>query len=130
MPTNLRQRISRLVLPVLAGGCLIFAVAAVIRPERTRADPPATPPSAAYASAVAGVGTIEPQSELIAVAAEVPGVVRSVLVQPGDRVTQGQPLFRLDARAAEAAVATALADAASAEAAARQAEVTLADERQ
>lgn len=130
MPTNLRQRISRLVLPVLAGGCLVFAVAAVIRPERTRADPPATPPSAASASAVAGIGTIEPQSELIAVAAEVPGVVRSVLVQPGDRVTQGQPLFRLDARAAEAAVATALADAASAEAAARQAEVALADERQ
>lgn len=130
MPTNLRQRISRLVLPVLAGGCLVFAVAAVIRPERTRADPPATPPSAASASVVAGIGTIEPQSELIAVAAEVPGVVRSVLVQPGDRVTQGQPLFRLDARAAEAAVATALADAASAEAAARQAAVALADERQ
>lgn len=130
MPTNLRQRISRLVLPVLAGGCLVFAVAAVIRPERTRADPPAAPPRAASASVVAGIGTIEPQSELIAVAADVPGVVRSVLVQPGDWVTQGQPLFRLDARAAEAAVATALADAASAEAAARQAEVALADERQ
>ena len=130
MPTNLRQRISRLVLPVLAGGCLVFAIAAVIRPERTRADPPATPPTAAYASSVAGVGIIEPQSELIAVASEVPGVVRSVLVQPGDRVAQGQPLFRLDARAAEAAVATAQADAASAEATARQAEVALADERQ
>ncbi|MFN7388889.1 efflux RND transporter periplasmic adaptor subunit [Brevundimonas sp.] len=130
MPTSRRQQIQRLILPAVAGGCLIFAISAVIRPERTRADPPATPPTAAYASTVAGVGIIEPQSELIAVATEVPGVIRSVLVQPGDRVSQGQPLFRLDARAAEAAVATAVADAASAEAAARQAEVALADERQ
>jgi HlyD family secretion protein len=130
MPTSRRQQIQRLILPALAGGCLIFAISAVIRPERTRADPPATPPTAAYASTVAGIGTIEPQSEVIAVATEVPGVIRSVLVQPGDRVTQGQPLFRLDARAAEASVATAVADAASAEAAARQAEVALADERQ
>ncbi|MFC0634462.1 HlyD family efflux transporter periplasmic adaptor subunit [Brevundimonas balnearis] len=130
MPTNRRQHIQRLVLPVIAGGCLIFAVTTVIRPERTRADPPARPPASAYASAVAGVGTVEPQSELISVAAEIPGVVRNVLVQPGDRVSQGQPLFQLDARAARAALAAAQADAASAEAAARQAEVALADERQ
>lgn len=130
MPTSRRQQIQRLILPAIAGGCLIFAVSAVIKPERTRADPPAIPPTTAYASTVAGLGTIEPQSELIAVAAEAPGVIRSVLVQPGDRVVQGQPLFRLDARAAQAAVATAEADAASAEASARQAEIALADERQ
>jgi multidrug efflux pump subunit AcrA (membrane-fusion protein) len=130
MPTSRRQQIQRLILPALAVGCLVFAISAVIRPERTRADPPATPPTAAYASTVAGVGTIEPQSELIAVAAETPGVIRSVLVQPGDRVAQGQPLFRIDARAAAAALATAQADAASARAAARQVEVALADERQ
>lgn len=130
MATSRRQQIQRLVLPALAGGCLVFAISAVIRPERTRADPPATPPTAAFASTVAGVGAIEPQSELIAVAAETPGVIRSVLVRPGDRVAQGQPLFRIDARAATAALATAQADAAAAQAAARQAEVALADERQ
>jgi len=100
MPTSRRQQIQRLVLPVIAGGCMVFAVSAVIRPERTRADPPAPPPSADTAAAVAGIGTIEPQSELIAVAAELPGVVRQVLVQPGDRAAAGQPLFRLDDRAA------------------------------
>jgi RND family efflux transporter MFP subunit len=130
MPTNRRQQIQRLILPVIAGGCLIFAISAVIKPGRTRADPPATPPTTAYASTVAGLGTIGPQSELIAVAAETPGVIRSVLVQPGDHVAQGQPLFRLDARAAQAAVVTAQAEAVSAEAATRQAEVALADERQ
>lgn len=130
MPTSRRQQIQRLILPAIAGGSLIFAITAVVKPERTRADPPATPPTAGYASTVAGLGTIEPQSELIAVAAESPGVIRSVLVQPGDRVAQGQPLFRLDARSAQAAVATAEADAASAQAAARQAEIALADERQ
>ncbi|MFN5614767.1 MAG: efflux RND transporter periplasmic adaptor subunit [Brevundimonas sp.] len=130
MPTSRRQQIQRLVLPVIAGGCMVFAVSAVIRPERTRADPPAPPPSADTAAAVAGIGTIEPQSELIAVAAELPGVVRQVLVQPGDRAAAGQPLFRLDDRAASAALATARADATAAAAAVRQAEVALGDERQ
>lgn len=130
MPTSRRQLVQHLILPAIAGGCLVFAVSAVIRPERTRAEPPAVPPTATYASTVAGLGTVEPQSEVIAVATEVPGVIRSVLVQPGDRVGVGQPLFRLDGRAAQAAFATARADAASAQAVVRQAEVALADERQ
>lgn len=130
MPTSRRQQLQRLILPTLAAGCLLFAISAVIRPERTRAEPPAVPPTATYASTVAGLGTIEPRSELIAVATEVPGVIRNVLVQPGDLVSAGQPLFRLDGRAAQAAVLTAQAEAVSAVAAARQAEVALADERQ
>lgn len=130
MPTSRRQTIQRLILPAIAIVCLVFAVSAVIRPERTRAEPPAAPPTAPYASTVAGLGTVEPRSELIAVATEVPGVVRNVLVQPGDRVVAGQPLFRLDERAARAAVLTAQAEATTAAAAARQAEVVLADERQ
>jgi HlyD family secretion protein len=119
----------RLTLPGISIGLFAFAVTAVIQPARTRADPPQRPPAAASGNAVAGVGTVEPQSELIAVAVELPGVVRRVLVAPGDSVVAGQPLFALDTRAAEAALAAARADVASARAALRQAEVALADER-
>lgn len=130
MPNNRRQFLLRLILPSIAAACMVFAIISVIRPERTRADPPARPPVAAFASGIAGTGTIEPRSELIAVAAEVPGVIRNVFVKPDDRVIRGQPLFSLDSRAAIAALETARADAIAAEAATRQSEVVLADERQ
>lgn len=131
MSTKRPQKIvSRFVLPGLAAGAFVFAVVAVIQPGRTRADPPARPPSAPFAATVAGIGTIEPESELIAIATELPGVVRTVHVRPGERVEAGRPLFTLDRRAAEAALDAARAEAASAAAAVRVAEAAVADERQ
>jgi multidrug efflux pump subunit AcrA (membrane-fusion protein) len=130
MTASRRQFTRGLILPVIAAGCMIFAIVSVIRPERTRADPPARPPASGFASSLAGIGTIEPRSELIAVAAEVPGVVRTVFIEPNERVVRGQPLFALDNRAALAALDSAKADAAAAQATVRQSEVVLADERQ
>lgn len=130
MPRDYRRIAARAVLPLAAGGLFVFAVASVIQPARTRADPPATPLTAPVVSALAGTGIVEPESELIAVAAELPGVVRRVLVAPGDRVVGGQALFVLDARAATAARDAARAEVAQAGAAVTQADVALADERQ
>jgi HlyD family secretion protein len=130
MSTNLRRRLSTLALPVAAAGLFAFAVSTVIQPGRTRAEPPAAPATSPHDRSLAGVGTVEPESELISVATELSGVVTRVLVRPGDRVTVGQPLFGLDARAASAALAAAEADVEVARAALRQAEVALADERQ
>lgn len=124
------RRARTLVLPVVSGGMFLFAVYSVIQPGRTQADPPVRPPVNAYADAVAGIGTIEPQSELIAVASELNGVVRKVAVRAGDRVRQGDVLFQLDSREAEAALAAARADLATARAAAAARRVALADERQ
>ncbi len=123
MAINLRTRSRRLALPLLAGGLFIFALVSVVQPPRTRADPPVAPPRNAIGNTVAGVGIIEPQSELIEIATELPGVVRTLHVSPGERIGKGAPLFTLDDRAARA-------DLAAAEAALRQAEVVLADERQ
>jgi multidrug resistance efflux pump len=119
----------RLTLPAVSLGLFAFAVTAVMHPARTRADPPQRPPAATAPNAVAALGTVEPQSELISVAVEIPGVVRRVHVAPGELVSSRQPLFTLDTRAAEAALAAARADVVSARAAVGQAEVALADER-
>lgn len=120
---------SQAILPLAAAGLFAFAVSAVIRPSQGRADPVIDPPAAPYAGSVAGVGVVEPESETIAVATELAGVIREVLVRPGDEVEQGAPLFRLDARALGAARAEAAANAAAAEAAEAVARVNLGDER-
>lgn len=117
------------VLPLAAAGLFAFAVASVIRPSQGRADPVIAPPAAPYAASVAGVGVVEPESEVIAVASELPGVIREVMAKPGDRVVKGAPLFRLDSRALEAARAEALANVAAAEAAEAVARVNRDDER-
>jgi HlyD family secretion protein len=122
--------LSRFGLPLLAVGLLTFAVVSTIRPERGRTEPPVAPPASPFATAVAGVGVVEPRSEMISIASDLPGVVREVFVAPGQRVAAGAPLFRLDDRAQRAALAQAEAGIAAARAALVAAEVALADERQ
>ena len=110
--------LGRAVLPAIAVGLIGFAVLTVDPPEATSATPPAAPaaPSAGAGSVVAALGLVEPSSEVIAVASELPGVVRQVYVRAGDAVTKGDPLFSLDARDVEAQLASARASLSSAQA--------------
>lgn len=117
-------------LPGAAGLLLLFAVLSSLTPEQGRAAPLIAPPQSPFAGAVSGVGVVEPQSEMISVATEIPGVVREVMVAPGDRVEKGAPLFALDSRALRAALAEAEAARATADAAARTAAINVEDERQ
>ena len=117
------------ILPLAAAGLFAFAVTSVLRPSQGRADPVIAPPAAPFPAAVAGVGVVEPESETIAVATELAGVIREVLARPGDRVEKGAPLFRLDSRALDAARAEALANVTAAAAAEAVAAVNLDDER-
>lgn len=114
----------RAALPIAAAGAIGFALLTVQRPEPAIGAPAVPPPSpsASMESAVAAVGLIEPQSETIAVAAEVSGVVRSVHVRPGDRVEAGAPLFELDRRSTLAALEAARATLRVAEVEAKDAE--------
>ncbi|MDX5393863.1 MAG: efflux RND transporter periplasmic adaptor subunit [Caulobacteraceae bacterium] len=111
-----------LILPALAGGLIIFALTVIDRPASANATPPAPPagPSGDLGPTVAGLGLVEPASELISVAAEAPGVVRAIHVRPGQQVTAGAPLLTLDQAAASA-------DLSRAQAALRVAEATAAD---
>lgn len=80
-------------------------------PER---PPPVQPAENPFPHTVAGAGMVEPQTENIAVGASVPGVVVEVLVEVGQKVKSGDPLFRLDDRELNAELAVqkaALADA-------------------
>ena len=94
---------------VLALGMLSFAgwsIASKYTPREV-APPPIAAPTYLYDNGVAGVGIIEPASEMIALAIERGGVVNRVDVVAGTVVKTGQPLFAIDARNYEASVAQA-----------------------
>lgn len=113
---------SRQTLPLIAVAGLAMAAFFIAGglPDR-RLSEPAREPARAPASLagkprVAGSGVVEPSSELIQIGTALSGLVTSVAVEPGDRVTGGQVLFTVDARAARAQLREAQAAIASARA--------------
>jgi HlyD family secretion protein len=96
--------ILKYIIPLLALGMLAFGVTHVItsRDIWTKDQPPLAPPRSPFPSAVAGAGVVEAQTENISVGTPVPGVVVEVQVRVGQRVSAGQPLFRLDDRQSQA----------------------------
>lgn len=111
-----RPSFSRLILPAIAVIGLLVAGVLIAQgqPERTLEDPAELPARApkelANRDRAAGTGLVEPSSETIDIGAALSGLVTAVLVTPGEQVTRGQPLFRLDDRAARARVAEAEAN--------------------
>ncbi|MDF3047223.1 MAG: biotin/lipoyl-binding protein [Candidatus Midichloriaceae bacterium] len=92
--------------PLIAAIGIIFAMISVLsRPEAEKHQPLVMPPKASYQSAIAGIGVIEPKSEVISIGVELPGVVRIVHVKVGDKVEKGSPLFSLDQRDIDAQIA-------------------------
>ncbi len=97
---------SRQVLPVIALIGLVIAAIFIVRgqPDRELSQPEQEPPRAtgalANADRVAGAGVVEPSSEIVDIGTALSGLVTDLRVQPGDYVTQGQPLFTVDDRSA------------------------------
>jgi HlyD family secretion protein len=94
-------------IPLLAVAMVGFAgwsIASKYRP-REAAAPLIAASTHSYENDVAGSGIVEPASEVIALAIERGGVVTRVDVVAGELVKPGQPLFSIDARNYEAAVA-------------------------
>ncbi len=93
----------RYALPVVAVVGLAFAVSYVMRNAR-RDDVPAgvsqasRPASTPYENTLAGAGVVEAQSENISIASPTPGIVAEVPVEVGQKVAQGDLLFRMDDR--------------------------------
>lgn len=100
------MRFNQTILPVIAVIGIALAVYTVGASNRhvPSAAPVAAPAAAPFTSYIAGAGLIEPQSENIAVGTVVGGVVQEVMVTVGDRVSRGQPLFRIDDRELQAEV--------------------------
>src|SRR5262245_6833406 len=108
----------KLILPLLALVLLGFAVFHVVRAQQAPPKPP-TPVDPArnpFRGTIAGSGVVEPRSENIAIGSHLSGVVAEVLVEVGDRVKVGTPLFRLDDRQLRAELAVRKANLANAEA--------------
>jgi len=83
----------------LAVGVWAVSTAKQDVPEIPLARPASVNP---YSNGVAALGIVEPAGREVSVLAPEPGLVMEVLVQVGDRVEAGAPLFRLDARRLEA----------------------------
>jgi HlyD family secretion protein len=102
-------------LPLVAAAGMIFALVTVLGRAETPAREPVTPPpQSSYEQSVAGIGVVEPKSEIIAIGSEIPGVVRTVHVKVGDKVGVNDPLFTLDERDINAQINTLDAALASA----------------
>lgn len=120
---------TRRILPL--GAILLIALSAWLiwggQPDDGLTEPATTPPTApsSQRASVAGVGVVEPSSELIAIGSNLPGIVTAVFVEEGQQVGRGQPLFALDDREARAAVAQAEARVSTARAGVGEAQATL-----
>lgn len=92
------------ILPVLAGGMLLFAGAHVLRSQtpHVQQTPPFTPTRSHFEHSVAGAGMVEPRTENVSVGSLVPGVVVEVPVKVGQRVRAGDVLLIVDARQIQA----------------------------
>ncbi|MFZ2451887.1 MAG: efflux RND transporter periplasmic adaptor subunit [Methylovulum miyakonense] len=105
-------------LPILAGAGFIFATYTVISGSQPMPVAAAVvePASAPFKAFIAGSGIIEAQSQNITVGTPLSGIASSVTVKVGDKVKAGQPLFYLDDREAQSAMAIKRADLAKAQA--------------
>lgn len=110
-----RPSFSRVILPAIAVIGIVLAIFMIAsgQPNRAAEAPvvpaPATPEAQRNGGTVAGAGLVEPASEIIDIGTPIGGIVEALYVTAGDRVGQGQPLFRIDTRDARAAVAEAAA---------------------
>ncbi len=95
-------------LPILAAGLLGFAVyVSTSRPAPPPTQPAVAPAVSPFEHTVAGLGVVEPNSELIAIGTHLPGVITRVHVKVGQKVARGDLLFTIDDRDARARLAAA-----------------------
>src|SRR3981189_2327960 len=103
--------IRKYILPVLAIIGVGVAVFMVMQGNRTRpvAQPEVQSARAPFTSYIFGPGIVEASTENIAIGTPVSGIVTAVYVKWGDRVSTGDPLFKVDSSDLQAQVQPALA---------------------
>ncbi len=111
------RKYGQFLLPLLAVGLLGFAIYHVVHGQQpqSKAEPPGTPARSAYGDTISGAGIVEARTENISVGSHLPGVVAEVYVKVGQKVTAGEPLFRLDERQLAAELKVREANRAAAE---------------
>lgn len=108
-------------MPLIAGLLFLFTVKELMsKPATAENTPTFAPVVAPYEARVAGIGIVEPKSELLKLGTQLDGIIQNVYVAVGDHVKKNDPLFTLDDREAKAQLL-------SAQAAQEEARITLAD---
>lgn len=90
-------------------------------------QPLVPPPQSPYANCVGGRGLIESTNENVRIAPATPGLIGSVSVHVGDKVSKGDVLFQMDDRDALSAIATQTAQVVVLQAQVAESENLLAD---
>ncbi len=108
----LRQK---LFIASLAGLVLAAAGIFAMKPVEEHDPPPSQPPLRSFERMVAGSGLVESSTENVSIGTPLGGIVDEVMVQVGQRVVKGEPLFRLDTRHLQAEVGVRNATIAAAE---------------
>src|SRR5581483_3858695 len=95
-----RDPVKIYVVPLLAAISFVAAVGWTysVRPRHEPTLPAAPPPESTADKTIAAVGLVEPESEHIELSCAVSGMVTSLYVKAGDRVSKGQRLFAVDDR--------------------------------
>jgi HlyD family secretion protein len=99
-------------LPIIALAGIGLAVALVNRQNQPIPAPPipVAPNASPYVDRIAGIGSVEPSSEVVKVGAPAAGLVERVAVHEGQTVKAGDVLFVLDQREFAARLQSAEAD--------------------
>lgn len=107
----LKKPVTRLFIPLMAVFMLIFAIITMAStPVKKEYKPAIDPSTSRFKDTVAGLGIIEPKSELIKLGTNISGVVTDVYVKVGDQVKKGDKLFTVDERETRAGIVQAEAE--------------------
>jgi HlyD family secretion protein len=99
----IKRTLTNFGIPVVAGVFLIFAVASALNPPKSeKKEPLVPPPESPFASRIAGVGLVEPRTKIAHVDASISGILKKIYVSENQEVKEGQPLFALDDKQAQA----------------------------
>jgi HlyD family secretion protein len=117
------------ILPACAALGLIIAIVVVVQSQKETppAQPVAQPAQAPFKSYIGGAGIVEARTQNISIGTSLPGIVKTVFVNVGDRVKAGAPLFQIDDRELRADLLVKQANLVKARAAVEEAKASLKD---
>lgn len=105
LPINPVELIKRFKLPILAFLGFLFAIFLVFNKENKDNNQIfVSPPSSSFTSNIAGIGVIEPRSEVINLGSDIQGVAREIYVKVDQQVKKDEPLINLDTRDIDAQI--------------------------
>ncbi len=112
------MKLKQIILPLVAIFGVFFAIKVVKlgSAEVTPAEPIVSPSLSPFRNRVAGAGIIEPLSNNVLIGVPFAGIIEEVLVESGQTVAKGDPLFTLDRRELFAQLQMKIADVAVARA--------------